>query len=158
VPFHWLDANIFIEAQNGPYASDLVPSFWKWLEGAIKADLVRSSTRVCTELTKGKKDHLSRWANQMKPSLFMSENSAVQKHFGEIAAFVQSNYAMPYATRFLSGADPWIIAHAMDNKGTVVTHEVYSEGKEVKIPNMCEQFSVPYLGAYAALRKLGMRI
>jgi len=35
---HWIDANVFMHAQNGLYEIELVPSFWKWLEDKLKGD------------------------------------------------------------------------------------------------------------------------
>ena len=59
--------------------------------------------------------------------------------------------------RFLDRADPWVIAHAIVNGGTVVTHEKRNPDAsyKVKIPNMCERFNVNYIDAYQMLRDQG---
>jgi hypothetical protein len=159
-PFHWLDSNVFIQAKNGPYGFEIAPRFWLWLESAIKDQLVRSPIRVYNELAKGK-DQLSRWATKMKPrGLFVTADRSVQQRLGEIAAFVQSRYEHPYAAKFLDGADPWVIAHAADDQGTVVTHEslVAANCKDAKIPNVCAQFAVNCIDPYTAFRKLGLKL
>jgi len=52
------------------------------------------------------------------------------------------------------------VAHAMTDGGTVVTHEtlVDASSNAVKIPNVCEQFSVKWKPAYEALEKLGLKL
>ena len=62
--------------------------------------------------------------------------------------------------RFLDRADPWVIAHAGVDGGTVVTSEVRvpeNSGK-VKIPNVCDQLQVPVrsINVYQMLRELGV--
>jgi hypothetical protein len=156
--FHWLDSNVFIQAKNGPYGFEFAQGFWTWLEKVTKDGLVRSPISVYNELAKGK-DQLSRWAAKMKSrGLFESPDRSVQRFFGDIASFVQSNYEHPYAAKFLEGADPWVIAHAGDGQGTVVTHEILAAGKDVKIPNICEHFGVSCIEPYAAFRKLGLKL
>jgi len=158
---HWLDCNIFVEAKNGPYAFDIAPGFWNWLEGLSLNGTVRSSIHVYTELQNGS-DQLSRWTRTLKKSsgLFVTPSRSVQKRCGEIAAFVQKHYGAPQAASFLAGADPWIVAHALDDGGIVVTQEtrVPSTSRQVKIPNVCDEFRVEHLGAYDAFRKLGLRL
>jgi len=77
-----------------------------------------------------------------------------------IAVFVQQKYKTPQSKEFLSGADPFVVAHAMANKGTVVTHEILvdSSASAVKIPNVCENFAVKWKPAYEALEKLGLKL
>lgn len=92
--------------------------------------------------------------------LFVAPDLEVQKWFGPIAVFVQGQYTAPQAAEFLRGADPWVIAHALENQGTVVTQEVLAPpgSRKVKIPNICAQFGVNCIGVYGALRKLGLRL
>src|SRR6266404_3186349 len=156
-PYHWLDCNIFVEAKNGSYSFDIAPGFWRWMEKVSKDNLVRSPISVYNELAKGN-DPLSRWVRHMKKSsgLFVTPDAMVQKCFGEIAVFVQSHYDAPQASHFLSGADPWVIAHAMENRGIVVTHEaaVGPGSTKPKIPNVCDHFDVKHARAYDAFATL----
>ena len=156
--FHWLDSNVFIQAKNGPYAFDIAPSFWKWLKETSDKGSIRTSTKVYGELLRGK-DQLMRWCKLYRScGLFIDPNVSTQKRISDISAYVTSKYESPFAVKFLSGADPWIIAHAMEEGGTVVTHELLSNGKEVKIPNVCEKFSVSYVPVYQAFRDLGLKL
>lgn len=122
---------------------------------------IRTPISVYSELARGN-DQLARRMRQMKKAsgLFVTPDAMVQKHFGEIAVFVQSRYDAPQASHFLSGADPWVIAHAFENQGTVVTHEVLvgPESKKPKIPNICKHFEVRYVRAFDAFARLGLKL
>ncbi len=158
--FHWLDSNVFIQAKNGPYSFGMAPTFWKWILRSAADGLIRSPQRVQQEL-KDYDDQLARWAQLQRSSgLFVDPDAAVLKSYGRIAIFVQTNYKAPQAKEFLSGADPFVVAHAMTDGGTVVTHEtlVDASANAVKIPNVCEQFSVKWKPAYEALEKLGLKL
>jgi hypothetical protein len=64
-PPYWLDANIFIEANNTFFNMDIVPSFWIWLEDKLKAGVLISSSLVYAEIV-GKDDALKKWASVRK--------------------------------------------------------------------------------------------
>ena len=57
----------------------------------------------------------------------------------EVADYVNATYEPEQAHLFLAGADPWLIAHAKAEGGTVVTFEalVGPGAKIVKVPNVC---------------------
>jgi hypothetical protein len=79
---YWLDANVFIQAKNGPYGFDIVPGFWEAIEDFAKLGVIRSPVRVLAELTHHQKDDLSKWAvkSSVKTSgLFESSDQAVQR-------------------------------------------------------------------------------
>jgi len=160
MPFHWLDSNVFIQAKNGPYSFGIAPTFWKWIVKSAEEGLIRSPQRVHQEL-KDYDDQLARWAKMNGLcGLFVNPDAAVLKCYGAIAVFVQKTYKPPQAKKFLSGADTFLVAHAMSNSGTVVTHEVLVDASaaDVKIPNVCENFSVKWKPAYEALEKLGLKL
>jgi Domain of unknown function (DUF4411) len=120
-----LDANVFIQAKNGPYGFDIAPGFWELIEDFAKQGILRSPIRVRKELTDLKKDELSKWAvrDSVRDSgLFgASSDRAVQKIYGEIAQFVQDKYGTVKSKSFLDHGDPWVIAHACASRGLVVT-------------------------------------
>jgi predicted nucleic acid-binding protein len=155
-----LDANVFIQAKNGPYAFDLAPGFWNGIVDATDAGIIRSPMSVYAELAQGN-DELANWAKSMRShQLFVEASQAVQAHLAAIADYVQATYALPHSATFLGDADPWVIAHAKAEKALVVTHEklVAKDCKRVKIPNICAQFGVGYTNTYEMLRKLGITL
>ena len=156
---YYLDANVFIQAKNGPYSMDIVPSFWNLLDKQAKAGVVCSSTTVYVELVAGD-DELADWAKERKGTgLFREPSADVQRFFNQIAVYVHTRYIEHQAQEFLDGADAWVIAHAKVEDALVVTHEnlVNEYSKKPKIPNICRHFDVAWLNVYQMLRELGAR-
>jgi len=152
-----LDANVFIEAKNGAYGMDIVPSFWEFLDEQADAEAICSSRAVYAELAAGG-DALADWVKARKGGgMFVEPDQEIQAVFGDIADYVMDNYADHQARPFLNGADPWIIAQAKVEGAVVVTHEklVKHESAKVKIPNICVEFEVKYVHTYEMLRALG---
>jgi len=160
MPKFCLDANVFIEANNGPYSMDFNQSFWNFLDNQATAGTVYSSVMVYDELTVAN-NKLAAWVKTRKgPPLFVQPEEAVQKKFGPIADYVNDKYPSFNADSFLQGADPWIIAQAMQDGSTVVTHEVLvgPDSKKVKIPNICQQFGVNWDNTYNMIRSFGVTL
>lgn len=153
----WLDTNVFIGAARGPYGFDIAPGFWVFLDEMVGQRRIASPQMVYRELTAGE-DQLATWVKDRRTSgLFIEPDATVQVRFGEIATYVYNQYDAVNAGRFLEVADPWLIAHASVQGGTVVTLEtlVPPNAKKVKIPNVCNQFAVRWTNTYQMLRDLG---
>ena len=154
---YWLDSNVFIEANKGPYGFDIAPGFWTLLDEMFNAGRICSSITVYRELP-AKNDDVARWAKERRSSgLFPEPGPAVQDRFRAIAAYVSNRYPANQSNRFLSGADPWVIAHAAADGGVVVTMEtrVPDNSQKAKIPNVGDQFNVRSINTYQMLRELG---
>jgi hypothetical protein len=68
------------------------------------------------------------------------------------------NYPTHQSFEFLQGGDGWIIAHAMDGDGLVVTQESGKTKKsKVKIPTICSDFGITCFNTYAMLDRLGAK-
>ena len=157
---YWIDSNVFIQAANGPYGFDIAPGFWVALDRMTASGQIASSLTVYDELLK-KDDKVAKWARERRTTaLFVEPDEGVQTAFREVTQHVQSEYAANQAAMFLSGADPWLIAHAMASGGKVVTQEprVGDDSTKVKIPNVCDFFGVESLNVYDMLRELGVSI
>lgn len=101
---------------------------------------------------------LAMWARDRRSSgLFPEPDLAVQDRLVAIAAYANSRYPANQSNRFLSGADPWIIAHAAAHGGAVTTLEtrVPDNSQKAKIPNVGDQFNVRTINTYQMLRELG---
>jgi len=132
-----LDADVLIQAKNGPYAFDIAPAFWQFIDQAVDSGQVYSTQPVYVELMEGQ-DELSNWASERQNSgLFPVPEAEVQEKYRLVADYVNANYAQAKAADFLKGADPWIIAQAINDRSIVVTHEkaVVSESSVVKKKN-----------------------
>jgi predicted nuclease of predicted toxin-antitoxin system len=151
-----LDANVFIQAKNGPYGFDIVPAFWNWLDQQASVGVIFSSTMVYEELYEGN-DDLADWVHDRRNSGFFVEHDAnTQRIFQTIADYINQNYPPHQAQLFLDRADPWVISLAKAANAIVVTHEarVGDNSSVVKIPNICQQFDVAYMNPYQMMREL----
>jgi len=155
-----LDANIFIQAQNQHYGMDFCPAFWDFLKLEAESKTVFSTDMVYDEL-KLYNDEVSAWVVENRDLLFTisSQEEEIQAKFSEIANFVISHplYKEAEKNRFLSGADPWLIATANVMGFTLVTHEQRANlnSTKVKIPNVADEFNVTCIDPYKMIRDLG---
>jgi len=139
---------------------DFNKSFWDVLDSQVGAGTVYSSVMVYNELTV-EDNKLSEWVkNRRSTGLFVNPSEGVQTLFRGVADYVKSTYPSYNADRFLGGADPWVIAHAIEDGSTVVTQEVLvqADSKKVKIPNVCKKFSVEWANTYNMIRSLAVTL
>lgn len=156
---YWIDANVLITAKDGPYRFAINPGFWVALEDQARAGTVRIPHQVYEEIVKnGPNDDLAKWAkNRRSGGLFVKANRAVQAAMTRVSDHVKNTYQPHHAAEFLSVADPWLIAHALDSGGAVVTFENRQPGAQrVKIPNVCHELGVSFLSLYDMLQRLGI--
>jgi hypothetical protein len=155
-----LDANTLIEAKNRHYGMDFCPAYWDFIELEANNTTLASIDMVYDEL-KEYGDDLSQWVKDRKDLIYniSSENPDIQKKFAKIADFVSNHpvYSQSEKDRFLSGADPWLIAAASVMEYVIVTHEVIvpPNSKKVKIPNIAQNFEVTWISPFEMIRKLG---
>jgi len=153
----WLDADVLIQAKR-VYPSDVFPGFWTLLIEQNALQVIKSPIEVFRELAEYG-DELSAWVkDQRDGNFFIEPDQKVQATFTEIADFVNDNYPRPQAKDFLAGADPWVIAHAKCEPGTVVTSErlVGPGSQQAKIPNICREFEVEWINTCDMFRELGV--
>ncbi|MFZ2899867.1 MAG: DUF4411 family protein [Saprospiraceae bacterium] len=159
MPGYCLDTNVFIQAEKGPYGMDIMPGFWDWLDQQVEAGMIFSSVMVYEELTAGT-DNIAEWSKSRQNSpLFQAPSPQAQFIFTDISDFVVANYSPAEADYFLSGADPWVIAQAIEAGAKVVTMEKLAGpgARKVKIPNICQEFGAGWIDTYSLLRELGAR-
>jgi len=159
---HVLDTNVLIEAQKGYYAFNVFPGFWDCLEHHGQTHRIISVDRVLDEIKKGN-DELKRWATRsvLKSFFAATGEEAVVSRYRELIRWVE---AQPQFTRgakaeFAGGADGWVIAYAKVYGLTAVTLETsdINSRKKVKMPDVCNEFGVPYENTFDMLRALGVR-
>ena len=154
----WLDSNVFIEGRKGPYGFDIAPRFWKLLDELIDDNVLACPMLVYGELQDGQ-DDLAIWGRAHRISgLFVEADRHVQEAYRKVIGYVTQHYPDNQARRrFLSRADPWVIAHALANNCTVVTLEakVPANSQQVKIPNVCDNLGTRWINTYQLLRELG---
>ncbi len=153
----WLDADVFILA-NRVYPFDVFPGFWTLLIDQNALQVIKSPMEVFRELA-DYGDELSAWVkDQRHGNFFVDPDEKVQTAFTKIADYVNDIYPSHQAKDFLAGADPWVIAHAKCEPGTVVTGERLGGpgSQKVRIPNICREFEVEWINPSQMFRELGV--
>ena len=159
-----LDSDVFIAAKNSYYAFDLCPGFWECLVRAHRHGRIASIDRVRNELLAGRKDEdLVKWVKKELPAGFFhgTDASGVPEKYGEILLWVQRHPRLLDRAKVKSAteADAWLVAYSVV-KGTIVVTNEQSRPEarnEVKLPDLCENFKVPYVGTFSMLRDLAVR-
>jgi predicted nucleic acid-binding protein len=156
-----LDANVYIEAHRRYYAFDIAPGFWEGLSRLAERQAICSSLLVFEEIADSD-DELAQWASVNKDVLFVQPDEATQDAYREIADLVERLYEPQHVQKFLSGADPWVIAQTKAHNLIVVTMEVRKREQDqgqagkiagkIQIPNVCERVSVRYIDTFTLLR------
>ena len=153
-----LDANAFIQAHRTYYHMNICPGYWDWLDHQNGLGIVQSIDWVYEELVDGN-DKLVEWAKARKPFFKESSDASTQENFAAVAEHVVDipNMVNGASEEFLDGADPWLIAMAMNsNNYKIVTNEGFKPEirRKILIPNVCEHFNVQYMGVVEFLKEL----
>lgn len=155
-----LDTNIFITAKN-ELPMDVYPSFWRALSQLAAEGSFRSIKKVEEEIRRGK-DELVDWIDNNLPNdFFITENAETLKALSNVTQKVMKRDYTPAAkTDFANVADSWIVAEALSQAVTVITHETPDPlcKKRVKIPDVCVAVGVEFCDLNTALRHLGVTI
>lgn len=149
-----LDTNVFIEAKNRYYDFAVCPAFWDWVEKEHQNGKLYSISQVKDELAAGK-DDLSDWANGMPSSFWRDVDGAVANSMMDISRWVNGDsFYLPTAkAEFLRVADYYLVAHGHATGMAIVTHEgIGGSAKRIKIPNVCQSFSVKYMSPFNMLK------
>lgn len=156
---YWLDADVYIQAKNGPYPFEMVPGFWVFLAEHLELGNIKSPKLVYDELTDGN-DLLAQWCKHRRNvGIRTNASKEVQDCYRKISNHVHTKYKPQDALLFLKGGDGWVIAHAMATGGIVVAQEsVSTKKKKVKVPTVCREFGVKCINTYEMLARLGFRI
>ena len=157
-----VDSDVLITAKNLYYAFDLCPGFWKSLLHYHGEGRVFSVDRVRNELLVGRSDEdLFQWVKNDVPEEFFLpvDTEEVVRVYTEIMMWVQRhpNYFDHAKAKFATGADGWLVACAQVRGATVVTNEqpAPASRKDVKLPDVCDEFKVPRRNTFVMLRALG---
>ncbi len=126
------------------YYPDRFPSFWEKFDAIVKNENLISVREVRNELT-------SKFENDTIDLLLKYNKDFFSNPTSEELSFITQIYSITHfqqnldKKKILSGgyfADPFIIAKAWKEKGTVITEEDYKDNG-ARIPNICERFKIP---------------
>ena len=136
------------------YYRDSFPSFWSLFDKMVLEGTIMSVREVKNEIeVLTRKDELEIWAKAN--ARFFHAPTA------EELQFITKIYSVPHFLKSISQkkllkgdpfADPFIIAKAFVEQGTVVTLEKVTPNA-VKIPNICEHFQIPCINLKIFLKQ-----
>lgn len=152
-----LDANVLIQAWQKYYAPAICPSYWDLLNDFGEKDVLFMPEMVYDEITRTEGD-LSIWLK--------SSNIPIRKIDEGVTKCLQDIYSSNPNHKFLvdntkqrSIADPWVIAHAINENAIVVTKEekvTALNSKKIKIPNVCDNMEVDWMNDFQLVKELGL--
>lgn len=153
-----LDANVLIQAWQKYYSPILCPDYWVLLNGLGKADKIFLPQMVYEEITRTD-DKLAKWLK--------SSDIPEYKIDGPVTDALRNIYsANPLHQNLVDNvkgrslADPWVIAHAIKEKATVVTKEekiTAINSNKIRIPNVCDNMGVRWINDYQFVEELSIR-
>ena len=165
----WIDSNIYLRSRLGVLALDIAPRFWNHLANFGSVGRISSPVEVYNELLRNSLDGdpFNTWVKQHRNSLFTDISDDSQRNWGLISDYVERTYATNNAMEFMAGADPWLIAHAIESRGRIVTNESVTRepghsqntgliDTKVRIPNVAQQFGVARISLPDMLQAFGV--
>ena len=120
-----IDTSALIDAWHRDYRLSVFPSLWERVTGLIEAGQLVASMTVRDELLR-QEDTLAEWADG-KAGLFVEDDEEIQ---AEVRAILAGWPRQADFNRFLTGADPFVIALARRADFTTVASEKASGNPE----------------------------
>jgi len=153
-----LDANVLINGWQKYYSPKFCPDYWSLLNNLGAAGRIFIPQAVFDEILRTE-DDLNAWLKK--------SHIPIRKIDGPVAQCLSSIYAANPIHQYLvdntkqrSLADPWVIAHALNENACVVTKEekVSVPGTtRIKIPNVCDNMGIRWLNDFQLIEELGIQ-
>lgn len=153
-----LDANVLIQAWQKYYSPKVCPSYWDVLNILGNQSRFFLPEMVYEEIVRAE-DDLSQWLK--------SSNIPIRKIDENVTNCLKSIYSANPIHKFLvdntksrSLADPWVIAHAINERATVVTKEekvTAINSKKIKIPNVCDNMNIEWMNDFQMVVELNIK-
>jgi predicted nucleic acid-binding protein len=152
-----LDANVLIQAWQKYYSPKFCPDYWKVLNKLGDEGRVFIPEMVYEEIVRTE-DDLADWLKKSKISV-RKIDEAVTKHLQSIYSKNVLHKNLVDNTKSRSIADPWVIAHALNEKATIVTKEekvTAQNSIKIKIPNVCDNMGVRWINDFQLIEELAI--
>lgn len=153
-----LDANVLIQAWQKYYSPQICPDYWDIMVELGKQGIIYLPEAVHEEIIRTD-DDLSKWLKTSK--------LPVQKITEDVTLCLKKIYDSNPLHKFLvdsvkgrSLADPWIIAHALNDKSTVVTKEekiTALNSNKIKIPNVCDNMGIRWINDFSFAKEINIK-
>ncbi|MDI7267388.1 MAG: DUF4411 family protein [Myxococcota bacterium] len=148
-----IDTSALIDLADS-YAKDIFPTLWTNMEKAAGEGRLVAPQEVLEEIKayKGTKEEPRRWA-MTQAKLFIQLTDEQIKIVGDVLA-AHPNLVDPDKT--VPDADPFVIALAQTEGGTVVTSEKFAKpGQRPMIPDVCAAMNIPCIDLLEFFRAMG---
>jgi predicted nucleic acid-binding protein len=152
-----LDSNVLIQAWTTYYSPAICPDYWSVLNDLGHQRKILVPNMVFEEIIRTD-DGLAKWLKSSDiPRLPQDER--VINCWKAILAKDPSHKFLVDNIRQRSIADPWVIAHAINEGACVVTKENKETARttRIKIPNVCENMGVPWVNDFQFIQELNIR-
>ncbi len=152
-----LDANVLIQAWQKYYSPKICPGYWDVLNELGANNIIFMPEMVYDEIVRTD-DDLSKWLKSSKIPVRKIDEQ-VTKCLKDIYSADPNHKYLVDNTKARSLADPWVIAHALKEKATVVTKEekvTAINTTKIKIPNVCEKMNVSWINDFQLIIELGI--
>ena len=153
-----LDANVLIQAWQKYYSPKFCPDYWNILNELGHQKRIFIPQMVYQEIVRTE-DELSAWLKDSKISI-RNIDEPVTRCLKLIYATNPLYKNLVDNTKARSLADPWVIAHALNEKATIVTKEekvTAINSTKIKIPNVCDNMSVRWINDFELIVELGIQ-
>ena len=153
-----LDANVLIEAWQKYYSPKFCPSYWEILNDLGSQGRIFIASEVFNEIIKTE-DDLCEWLKQSKIPVRNIDGN-VTKCLKDIYDKDPSHQTLVDNIKGRSLADPWVIAHALNEGAVVVTKEgkmTAANSKRIRIPNVCENMNVAWINDFEFISELNIQ-
>lgn len=150
-----LDANVLIQAWQKYYNPKFCPDYWDILTELGKYGKIFIPELVNEEIIRTE-DDLSKWLKGSKIPI-NKINEPVTVHLRKI---LKDYPLLVDNTKARSLADPWVIAHALQENATVVTKEekvTALNSNKVKIPNVCDNLGIRWINDFQFIEELDIK-
>lgn len=153
-----LDSGIFIEAWNKYYSPIFCSDYWDILSELGKKDAIIVPSSVKEEIYKID-DKLKEWLEEHE-FLIRDIDEKVQTSLKLIFDKDEKHKRLVDSIKGRSMADPWVIAHALAEKATVVTKEnkeINMDTDRIKIPNVCDNMGIRCIDDFQFINEVQIR-
>ena len=153
-----LDANVLIQAWQKYYSPNICPSYWDTLNTLGVENRIFMPEMVYEEIVRTE-DDLSEWLKSSNISIIKIDEN-VTRCLQDIYSTNPIHKFLVDNTRARSLADPWVIAHAINEEAVVVTKEekvTALNSKRIKIPNVCDNMNVSWMNDFQMIAELGIK-
>jgi predicted nucleic acid-binding protein len=152
-----LDANVLIQAWQKYYSPKFCPDYWSLLNQLGIDQKIFIPQMVYEEIIRTE-DELAEWLR--------NSNIPIHKIDGHITECLKRIYEFNPIHQYLvansgqhSLADPWLIAHAINQNAVVVTKEIkdnFNNPTKIKIPHVCDNMGIRWINDFELVEELGI--